>query len=121
MTTQQMLNAFPVMQKIMTLNLPIKTAYKVYTLAKQINDKKEFFINEEKKLIEIFQAEVLENGNIRFNSYESQEAFSKKHAELFSYEIDDIEMLELSFSELKDATFTPNDIHMLEGVVNFID
>ena len=121
MTTLQMLNALPVVQKVMELKLPIKKAYKAYFLAKQINEKRDFFINEEKKLIEKYQAEVKEDGKLIFKNTENIAQFTQEHKEILEYQVDDIESLELSFSDLGDAKFTPAEILMLEGVINFID
>ena len=121
MKVNQMLNALPVLQKIMELKLPIKKAYKIYNLAKSIEDKRQFFIQEEKKLVEKFNAEILENGNIKFNSVEDQMTFSKEHADLMTYEVEDLEVLELNFDDLGDATFTPKELMLLEGVINFVE
>ena len=121
MTTLEMLNALPGVQKLMDLKLPVKKAFKVYSLAKQINEQKDFFINEEKKLIDAHQGVVLENGRIQFESKDAQENFAKEHELLMQYEVKDLDVLELSFSDLKDVELTPAEIGMLDGIVNFID
>ena len=66
----QLINTLPIIQKLMGLNLPIKKAYKIYTLAKLINDKRDFFINEEKKIIDKFDGNLTESGNIIFKDEE---------------------------------------------------
>lgn len=119
MTVQQMLNSLPILQKVMELKLPIKKAHGIYVLAKQINEQREFFINEEKKLIDKFNAEVLEGGSIRFKTPEEQAQFVKEHANLMNYEVSDLKTIELSFDELGDTEFTPIDILALEGVIDF--
>ena len=121
MKVNQMLNSLPILQKMMELKLPVKKAYKIYNLAKAIEDKRQFFIDEEKKLIDKFNAEILENGNIKFKTAEDQMNFSKEHAELMNYEIEDLATLELSFDDLGDAEFTPRDLMALEGVINFVE
>lgn len=121
MTVQQMLNALPVLQKMMDLKLPMKKAYKVYSLAKAIEDKRQFFVDQEKKLIEDCGAEILENGNIKFKSVEDQMKFSKEHLELLNCELEDFVTIELSFDDLGDATFTAKDLMALEGVINFVE
>ena len=121
MTALEMLNALPCIQKLMDLKLPVKKAFKVYSLAKQINEQRDFFINEEKKLIEKFQGVVDERGMITFNSVEDQQAFSREHNELMSFVLEGIEPIELSFADLGDAEFTPMELAILEGVINFID
>ena len=56
MTAQNMLNALPIIQRFMDLNLPIDKAYKVFSLTKQINEKSEFFINKENYRLEPVEA-----------------------------------------------------------------
>lgn len=121
MKVQQMLNSLPILQRMIELKLPIKKAYKVYSLAKQINEQQEFFIKEEKKLIEKFHAEILEGGKIKFNSPEDQTSFATEYAVLMQYEVADLDIIELSFEDLGDIEFTPKDIMMLEGVINFVN
>lgn len=121
MKVNQMLNALPVLQKIMELKLPIKKAYKIYNLAKSIEDKRQFFIQEEKKLINKFNAEILENGTIKFNSVEDQMTFSQEHEDLMNYEIEELGAIELNFEDLDDVEFTPRDFMTLEGVINFVE
>lgn len=120
MTVQQMLNSLPILQRMMELKLPIKKAHGIYSLAKVINEQREFFINEEKKLIEKFNAEILEGGNIRFKDAESQAGFMTEHSVLMHYEVD-ATALDLSFEDLGDSEFTPVELMQLEGVINFVD
>ena len=121
MTLQQILNAEPIVAKLIELKLPVKKAYKVYSLAKVINEKRDFFINEERKLIELYHAKVSPTGQVAFQNDEDRIGFIQDHANLSNCEVDDAEVLELSFDELGDIELSPRDIAMLEGVINFID
>lgn len=121
MTATQILNALPVVQKMAGFKLPVRKAYKIYSLAKKINEYRDFFINEEKKLIDKFNAEILDNGNIKLNSPEDQMKFMEEHASLMETNVEDVEIIELSFAEMGDIEITPAEIEALEGVVNFID
>ena len=118
MKVQQMLNAIPVLDKLMTCKLPVKKAYEVYSLAKQIKEQREFFINEEKKLIEKFNAEVTQEGYIQFKTGDDQLNFSNEHKSLLDFEVE-LQILEIAFDELKEIELTPNDMILLEGVINF--
>lgn len=120
MKVQQMFNSLPILQRMMELKLPIKKAYSIYSLAKQINEQREFFINEEKKLIERYSAETLENGSVKFKDEESQKKFIIEHNELMQYEID-VKTIYLNFEDLKDSEFTPAELMQLEGAINFIE
>jgi hypothetical protein len=121
MTANQLLNAFPIVEKLMTFNLPIKKAYQLYSLAKQINEKRDFFIKEEKKLIDNFKGQIMEDGKIKFENINLQQEFLKAHNELLQCEIDDIKPLELTFDDLKDIKLSPADLIDLEGVVNIVE
>ena len=121
MTVQKMLNSLPLVERVMELKLPIKKAYSVYSLAKQINEKRDFFINEEKKLIEKFSAEVTEDGMINFKTVEERIQFQTEHAEFLNYEVEGLAAIELSFDDVGEAEFTPMEIMTLEGVINFVE
>ena len=120
MTVQKMNAALPVLQKMMGLKLPIKKAYRVYSLVKQINEQREFFINEEKKMIEKFGI-IVEGGNLHFKSAENQALFVREHDELMQYEVEGLRSLELTFADLGDVEFTPAEISMLEDVITFVE
>lgn len=120
MTVSQMLSSLPVLQKIVELKLPLKKAYKVYSLAKVINEQRDFFIKEEQKLIAECGAEVLEGGGLKFSDSEKQAEFVEKHGELMNYEVD-LAAVELSFADLSEEEFTARDLMALEGVINFVE
>ena len=120
MTVQQMLNSLPILQRMMELKLPIKKAHSIYSLAKVINEQREFFIKEEKKLIEKFNAEVLEGGSVRFKDAKDQVGFMAEHNALMQFEVP-AAAIDLSFEDLGNAEFTPVELMQLEGVVNFTE
>ena len=121
MTAQQMLGIIPSLQKLMELQLPIKKSYEVYKLIKNINEQKDFFALEERKLIDKYNATILENGNIKFITKEDQINFSEEYEVLMNCEIDVVAAVELTFDDLGSSEFSPKEIMALEGVINFID
>jgi hypothetical protein len=48
------------------MHFPAKKAYQIYLLSKKLNSILEFFIEEERKLIQKFHAEVKDNGEVAF-------------------------------------------------------
>jgi hypothetical protein len=104
----------------MDISLPIRKSYQIYALAKQINDKRDFFIKEEKKIIDKFNAQII-NNEIQFKDIETRRLFELEHENLMKYEIDDIDIIELSFEDFKDAQLTALDIAALDGIINFVD
>ena len=117
----QVMNALPVLQKVMKLSLPIKKSFKIYTLAKQVNDTRDFFIKEEKKIIDKYEVKVLENGSLEFKDIEAQRGFTKEHNELLDYELEGSTAIDLTFDDLKDAKLSAIEVATLEGIINFID
>lgn len=121
MTVQQIFNSLPIVNKLTELKLPIKKAYEIYSLVKKLEEQRVFFAQEEQKMVSKFNAQIMENGNIRFNTAEDQKGFTQEHAELMQFEIAEIAAVELKFSDLGDEPFSPKEIMMLEGVVNFVE
>jgi hypothetical protein len=121
MKIQQLLNALPVMQKLIGLKLPIRKAHKVFLMAKKADEQKEFFVQEEKKLIEKFDAEMQEDGIIHFKDAESHASFIAADRELCQLEIDGFDPIYLTYDDMGDETFTATDIAALDGVVIFVD
>lgn len=121
MKIQQIFNIISVMQKITNIKLPIKKAYAIYSLSKQIDEYKSFFLQEERKLAEKFNVEIEENGKLTFKNSEDQIQFLKEHNEMLMQEFEDLKVVNLKFEDLGDETLSPQDIMMLEGVINFIE
>lgn len=117
MKATQLFNSLPILEKLKKLALPIKKAHQVYILTNQINEQTKFFINEEQKLIEKFNAEMGEGGRVNFKSAEDQQAFLREHADLMNYEVTDITPVTLKYDDLGDATFSAEDIALFDGVV----
>jgi hypothetical protein len=121
MKIQQLLNAYPIMQKLITLKLPVKKAHKVFLMARKAEEQKEFFVQEERKLIEKYEADIKEDGRIYFKDSESKDAFLAEDTELGQIEIDDFDPIYLTYDDMGDETFTAADIAALDGVVIFVD
>lgn len=121
MKSQQLISALSVLNKLMELKLPIKKAYALYSLAKQVNEYREFFINEEKKMITKFNVQVAENSELHFNSQEDQIKFVEEYNELMQYEIEDIKCVDLLFTDLGDLEITPMELMLLDGIINFVE
>lgn len=120
MTVQQMFNALPTLQKLLDLSLPIKKAYKIYNLAKSINEQREFFIEQEKRMMEECGAEPVDGRGLKFPDIEKQKRFIDAHNEMMNCEVD-IKPLELDFNGLDAIELTPMELATLEGVINFIE
>jgi hypothetical protein len=121
MTLQQMLNAIPVLQDIVNLKLPAKQAYSLFKLGKEINNQREFFANEERKLVEKFKGSVNEEGQISFEDPADQQGFIKEYVELNNMDADISVSLpiKVDIDYLGGESLTANDIELLSGIVEF--
>jgi small-conductance mechanosensitive channel len=70
-----MIEAIPVIKKLIGIKLPLKSSYAVFRIAKEIEQHKEFFMEEEKKLIEKYKGAINETGRITFENPENIEPF----------------------------------------------
>ena len=106
--------------RLSQVRLPIKTAFSVYQLVKKIEEPYKFALEEEKKLINKYNAEVKENGIISFSSAEDKNSFQNELQELNQLDHDiEIEPIVIKIEDLGEQTITPSDIFALEGFVEF--
>lgn len=106
--------------RLSQVRLPIKTAFSVYQLVKKIEEPYKFALEEEKKLINKYNAEVKENGIISFSSAEDKDSFQNELQELNQLDHDiEIEPIVIKIEDLGEQTITPSDIFALEGFVEF--
>ena len=106
--------------RLSQVRLPIKTAFSVYQLVKKIEEPYKFAFEEEKKLINKYNAEVKENGIISFSSAEDKNSFQNELQELNQLDHDiEIEPIVIKIEDLGEQTITPSDIFALEGFVEF--
>ena len=106
--------------RLSQVRLPIKTAFSVYQLVKKIEEPYKFALEEEKKLINKYNAEVKENGIISFSSAEDKDSFQNELQELNQLDHDiEIEPIVIKIEDLGEQTITPSDILALEGFVEF--
>jgi hypothetical protein len=64
----QINKAYTSLNKILNMHFPIKKAYQIYLLSKKLNSILDFFLEEERKLIKKFNAEIKENGEVSFKN-----------------------------------------------------
>ena len=121
MTQYQLILASPTLGLLNSFKLPIKTAYSLYNLNKKIAEYRDFFIEQERKLVEEFNGIVKENGQVSFEEAEDSIKFAQKYAELKSLEAAGFEAVKINMADLGDQTLTVADIAALDGIIEFID
>lgn len=106
------------------------TSYAIAKAVKEINGHKEFYISEEKKIVEAYaskdkdgQVIVMDGNRIKFDNMENAQKFNSEISNLQKTEIDIFEPIELKLSDFKDGdmNLTPNDIMALDGFIVFND
>lgn len=119
-TYQKMFNVYPMLQKLITMELPVKVSYQLYKIGKKVEDEKNFFVQEEKKLIEKYHGEVDAVGKINFEDDKNKESFIKEYQELNNLEIKDLDSLPIKINiEDLNIKLSALEISVLDGVIDF--
>lgn len=119
-TYQKMFNVYPMLQKLITMELPVKVSYQLYKVGKKIEDEKSFFIQEEKKLIEKYNGKVDAVGKIDFEDDKNRESFVKEYQELNNLEIKDLDSLPIKINiEDLNIKLSALEISVLDGFIDF--
>lgn len=120
MTQFNVNKAYVVLAKISEFKLPVKKAYEIYKLAKTLEERYRFAVDEEKKYIEEFNGTINNDGTVSFENAEIYGAFQEKLSELNDMQVDiEITPVVLTEKDLGEQTISPSDIYNLEGFVTF--
>lgn len=120
MKQRQINVAYGALKRLSTMQFPVKTAYGLYTLLRQIEDIYQFELQQEKKLLGKYNGELTSNGRVVFGDKESEIEFAKEVRELNDMEVDVvISPITVSFDSFSDYALSPSDIANLEGFVVF--
>ena len=105
-----------------------KKAYELSKLRKQVDEEVNFYVDEEKKIVETYASKgedgkpiFLEGGRIKLDSLEAKNSFEKEINELRELEIDKISKVTINCNDFKseDDIPTPNEILALEVLIDF--
>lgn len=117
---KQINNAYTSLAYLSRLKLPIKVSYDLYKMVKITEEKFNFSIEEEKKLLDCYNGTVDEQGVIHFKDGDSVTKFNKEHEELLALEHDlDIDPVIVDMNTVDDQRISITDIINLEGFVSF--
>lgn len=113
--------AYNTLRKLADLQLPVRSAYEVYMLIKQIEPIRNFGTERGKAILEKYNGSIKGDGRLMFPTQDEANAFSNELQELNEMETDvEVTPITLSFDDL-DCTLSPADIASLEGFVAFTD
>lgn len=113
-------NVYGALTKLAKMQLPARTAFGIYKLAKQIEEIYNFAVDQERKLIDKYHAVIQDDGTITFKSVEDKERFQAELSELNSLEHDiDVCKITIKIDDLGNQTLSMADIFALEDFITF--
>ena len=120
-------NSVPALREITQLRLPYAKARDIYKACKLFEEEYNFFLQEEKKLVEEYAARtkdgnlaVAANGAITFKSQEAKQEYVKKFTELGLQECDiNIKPIKLNAEEFGNQMISPETMARLAGIIDF--
>lgn len=123
----EILNANEALKKLANSKFnSFKKAYELSKLRKQVDEEVNFYIEEEKKIVEAYASKdengtpiFLDGGRIKLDSVEAKNNFEKDINELRNLEIDKISKVTISPADFNDEIPTPNEILALEVLIDF--
>ena len=130
MKYNQFVNAYQTLTRLSGYALPIREAYKVFRLMKDLQPMYEFGEAKEKQLIEKYRGEIKEDGSIGFihGDGEKDRAAGVENMRHFIAEIGamneteiegDFTPITLPYDALGEQKITPNELMALDGFVAF--
>lgn len=120
LTLIQIQNAAAGLQGFLEANLPPKKAWQLYQLSKLLNEQNEFFITQQRKILERYNAEPQPNGYVKFESPEIALQAQNELNELSMLEVElDFNTVHLTDDETKDLRISMATAAALEDLIAF--
>ena len=120
MKQSQINNMYGALTKLAKMQLPARTAFGIYKLAKKVEEIYSFAVEQESKLIDKYHAEIKDGGMITFQSAEDKENFQAELSELNNLEHDiDVDKITIKIDDLVNQTLSMSDIFALEDFITF--
>lgn len=113
-TLGELLNGKPALEKLVNLEISIKTAYKLSRIINKLNNELQNFEDQRQKLVSKY-GEPEENGNV-IVTQENMEAFSNELNELINLEIE-LAYEPVSLEELGDVKMRASELMLIDKFV----
>lgn len=114
LTLGELLNGKPALEKLVNLEIGIKTAYKISRIIRKLNEELQHFEEQRQKLVTQY-GEPQENGNVIVTE-ENMEAFAQELNDLVALEIK-LDFEAVSLDELGDVKMAPAELMLIEKFV----
>ena len=122
MTFKILMRAYPLLQQFLQLSGNAQQSYQLYKFLKQIQEDVDFYVQEEKKLIEKYAANVDQDGQISFDDKENQKLFSQEINNLQNMELPQLmNTITIPLKSIQNIQLTPADFYLLENIINFVE
>ena len=122
MTFKILMRAYPLLQQFLQLSGNAQQSYQLYKFLKQIQEDVDFYVQEEKKLIEKYAANVEQDGQISFEDKENQKLFSQEINNLQNMELPQLmNTITIPLKSIQNIQLTPADFYLLENIINFVE
>lgn len=114
----KIIDAYKVLNKLASCQLPIKTAYQLHKLRTALKSAWDFQCEEEGKLLERLHPSASADGILTFASMEDKQEFLRVQNEIAEQE-QEIDYQPVTVGLLDGITLSANDIDALDGFVTF--
>lgn len=125
MTVLEALNAIPALKELRKYKLPFAKAAGVFRLCKSLDSVREFYAEEERKLLDQYAAKdengvpkLTDNGQVLFDSYTDRDAYCAAVKELCETDCGvDLKPVTLTETDFGEQPITPAMLDELDGIV----
>ena len=116
----KLVNAYKVISDLYQQRLPLPISYKLYKLKIALQKAWDFQVDSERKLIDEFKPNALDDGRLQFADVDSAQAFDSRVREVLDMD-SDIEITPITLPLIDGMSITPDNIEKLEGIVKFTE
>lgn len=117
----QVINAFTALNHLRAMRLPVRDAYNVFNLRKQLEQSYIFEMEREKKLLEETDGQIKDDGSLLFPTEEAAIRFNEGVEEANNMDVEiEFEPIQMQMDAIAGIQITPEDIEKLDGFVIFM-
>lgn len=109
-----------VIEKLSKQDFPLPQSYKLFKIRKQLQPAIDFRLEQEQKLFEKHPIVEQQGGSVRFSTPEDAAAVETALREMADMEID-VNITPVTLPMLETITITPEELEILEGVIEWAD
>lgn len=129
----EILNVSPVFRSLTTKRFNnFSLSYKIAKASKELDEKREFYINEERKIVDELalkdektgQIKFVDGNKVTFQNSDDAMKFNERVVALQKTEVDIFDTIKIDIRkdiDMSKMDLTPSDILTLEGFVDFVE